>query len=43
MECRKKKWSFSIVDIVAVLIASTDLGSYWRKLKERLKRKGMKL
>ncbi len=35
-----QKWYFAIVDVVAVLTASTDPGAYWRKLKERLKKEG---
>jgi hypothetical protein len=33
-------WYFAIVDVIAVLTASTDPGAYWRKLKERLKKEG---
>jgi len=31
------EWWFSVVDICEALIESTDSGSYWRKLKQRLK------
>ena len=37
-DAEKQKWQFAIVDVIAVLTASTDPGAYWRKLKERLKR-----
>lgn len=33
-------WYFSIVDVVAILSDSIDPQSYWRKLKERLKKEG---
>ncbi len=33
-------WWFSIVDIVGVLAESVDAGSYWRKMKQRLKDEG---
>lgn len=33
-------WYFSVVDIVAILSESIDPQSYWRKLKERLKKEG---
>ena len=33
-------WYFSIVDVVAILSESIDPQSYWRKLKERLKKEG---
>jgi hypothetical protein len=36
----KEKWFFSIVDVVEVLTESRDAGTYWRKLKERLKKEG---
>lgn len=36
----QEKWYFSIVDVVGVLTESVDVQSYWRKLKERLKREG---
>ncbi len=35
-----QKWYFSIVDVIAVLTDSVDPASYWRKLKERLKKEG---
>jgi len=34
------EWHFSIVDVCAVLIESTDSGAYWRKLKQRLVAEG---
>lgn len=34
------KWYFAIIDVIAILTASTDPGAYWRKLKERLKKEG---
>lgn len=37
---KTEKWYFSVVDIVAVLSNSIDPQSYWRKLKERLKKEG---
>jgi len=33
-------WYFSIVDVIAILSESIDPQSYWRKLKERLKKEG---
>lgn len=30
------EWYFSIVDVCAVLVESSDPGAYWRKLKQRL-------
>jgi len=37
---KEEKWYFSIVDICAVLTESIDPTSYWRKLKQRLKKEG---
>ncbi len=40
---KKEKWYFSVVDIVAVLIAQPDFKKarkYWNKLSERLKKEG---
>lgn len=31
-----EEWYFSVVDICAVLVESSDSGAYWRKLKQRL-------
>ena len=31
------EWWFSVIDVCAALTASPDAGSYWRKLKQRLK------
>ena len=31
------EWWFSVVDVCAVLTESVDAGTYWRKLKQRLK------
>ena len=36
----EEKWYFAIVDVISVLTDSIDLGAYWRKLKERLKKEG---
>jgi hypothetical protein len=36
----EEKWHFAITDVIAVLTGSVDLGAYWRKLKERLKKEG---
>lgn len=36
----QEKWYFAIVDVVAILTESVSPGSYWRKLKERLKKEG---
>ena len=30
------EWYFSVIDICAVLVESSDPGAYWRKLKQRL-------
>ena len=35
-----EEWYFSVVDVVAVLTESTDPATYWRVLKNRLKREG---
>lgn len=35
-----EEWYFSIVDVVSVLIESTDGRKYWNKLKQRLKAEG---
>ncbi|MFA5999191.1 MAG: Bro-N domain-containing protein [Candidatus Babeliales bacterium] len=32
----KGEWYFSVVDICAALVESSDSGAYWRKLKQRL-------
>jgi len=37
----EEKWMFAIVDVIAILTDSVDPGSYWRKLKERLKKEGI--
>jgi len=37
---KAEKWYFAIVDVITVLTNSVDSGSYWRKLKERLKAEG---
>jgi hypothetical protein len=37
---KKEKWFFSVVDVVGALSQSLDSASYWRKLKERLKKEG---
>lgn len=34
------EWFFSVVDVVAALTDSLDLGAYWRKLKQRLTAEG---
>ena len=39
-DAAKGRWYFAIIDVVAILTASTDHGAYWRKLKERLKKEG---
>ena len=36
----QEKWYFAIVDVAAILTESVNPGSYWRKLKERLKKEG---
>ena len=36
----KEKWYFSIIDIIEVLTDSVNPTTYWRKLKERLKKEG---
>lgn len=35
-----EKWSFSIVDVIAILTDSVDPAAYWRKLKQRLNTEG---
>ena len=37
---KEEKWYFSIVDVVAVLTDSENLQTYWRVLKNRLKKEG---
>ena len=37
---KEERWYFSVVDVVAVLTDSVDATSYWRKLKQRLKKEG---
>lgn len=39
-DSKREVWSFSIVDVVAVLTDSADAATYWRKLKQRLKAEG---
>lgn len=34
-----EKWYFSVTDVVAILTDSVDPLAYWRKLKERLKKR----
>ncbi|MCK5197881.1 MAG: hypothetical protein KAR21_06000 [Spirochaetales bacterium] len=34
------KWYFSVVDVVGILSGSIDPQAYWRKLKQRLKKRG---
>lgn len=34
------EWWFSVVDVCSTLTGSRDAGSYWRKLKQRLKAEG---
>lgn len=34
------EWNYSIVDIIQILTDSKDSTSYWRKLKQRLKKEG---
>ncbi len=36
----KELWYFSVIDVVGVLTDSINAGSYWRKLKQRLKIEG---
>ncbi len=36
----QEEWFFSIIDIIAVLTDSVNPTTYWRKLKERLKKEG---
>ena len=37
---KEEKWYFSIVDVVAVLTDSENVQTYWRVLKNRLKKEG---
>lgn len=39
---QEEKWYFAIVDVVAVLTDSENPQTYWRVLKNRLKKEGMK-
>lgn len=39
-DSEKEEWYFSIVDVVEVLTESADPGTYWRVLKNRLKKEG---
>lgn len=34
------EWFYSVVDIIEILTESQDSNSYWRKLKQRLKKEG---
>jgi BRO family protein len=34
------EWYFSVIDVCAVLVESSDSGAYWRKLKQRLVAEG---
>ncbi len=34
------EWYFSVIDVCNVLVASSDAGAYWRKLKQRLIEEG---
>jgi hypothetical protein len=36
----KNEWWFSVVDVCGVLSESVDIGAYWRKLKQRLRKEG---
>jgi hypothetical protein len=36
----QEKWFFSIVDVIGLLSKSVNPQTYWRKLKERLKKEG---
>ncbi len=36
----QEKWFFSVVDVIAVLTDSSDPSTYWRVLKNRLKKEG---
>ncbi len=40
-DAEQEEWYFSVVDVCNVLAESTsnDIGAYWRKLKQRLKKK----
>ena len=38
---KEEKWYFSIVDVVAVLTDSENPQTYWRVLKNRLKKEGI--
>ncbi|MFZ4648173.1 MAG: BRO family protein [Patescibacteria group bacterium] len=37
---KKEKWYFSVVDVVASLVSSSDARKYWNKLSQRLKGEG---
>lgn len=37
---KQEKWYFSIVDVVAILTDSENPQTYWRVLKNRLKKEG---
>jgi hypothetical protein len=39
----QEKWYFSIVDVVGVLTESENPQTYWRVLKNRLKKEGSEL
>ena len=39
-DTEKEKWYFSVVDVVGVLTESTNPQTYWRVLKNRLKKEG---
>ena len=39
-DVEQEEWYFSIIDVVAVLTDSVNATTYWRKLKQRLKKEG---
>lgn len=39
-DSEKEEWYFSVIDVVGVLTDSTDPSTYWRVLKNRLKKEG---
>lgn len=42
-DAEKEEWYFSVVDVVAVLTDSKDPNTYWKVLKNRLRKEGSEL
>ncbi len=40
---KEEKWYFSVIDVIAALIQSSNPRNYWKVLKNRLKKEGSEL